>query len=233
MNNSAAQKYRHMKAVITGDIVNSTHISDHGKMIRSVKLIMQRLVEHGYVGAGRWELFRGDSFQLITEPEHALVAALILRSGFRGGVYRLASPLVVEDMLDESIDVRLGIGIGSIGKLSDPISESYGEAFTLSGMMLETISDGELRIIVSTPDAQLNVHFEMICRLVDIIINDWSENSSQAIYRNLLVGETQRETAGFLGISQPSVQNRLKIAHMDEIHYLLSYFKDQISRIIH
>lgn len=219
--------------MITGDIVNSTYISDHGKMIRSLKLIMQRLVEHGYVRAGRWELFRGDSFQLITEPEKALVAALILRSGFRGGVYRLVSPLVVEDMLDESIDVRLSIGIGGIGKLSDPISESYGEAFTLSGKMLETISDGELRLIVVTPDAQLNVHFEMICRLTDIIISDWSENSSQAIYRNLLLGETQRETAEFLGISQSSVQNRLKIAHMDEIHYILSYFQGQISQIVH
>jgi hypothetical protein len=222
-----------MKAVITGDIVNSTYISDHAKMIRSLKLIVQRLVEYGYVRAGRWEIFRGDSFQLVTEPEKALLTALILRSGFRGGVYRLASSLVVEDMLDESIDVRLSIGIGGIGELSDPISESYGEAFTLSGKMLETITDEGLRLIVVTPDEQLNVHFEMICRLMDVIINDWSENSSQAIFRNLLVGETQWETADFLGISQSSVQNRLKIAHMDEIHYRVSYFKGQISQIVH
>jgi hypothetical protein len=219
-----------MQAVITGDIVKSTYISDHAKMIRSLKLIMQRLVEQGYVRAGRWEIFRGDSFQLVTEPEKALLAALILRSGFRGGVYRLASPLVVEDMLDESIDVRLSIGIGGVGELTEPISESYGEAFTLSGKMLEDITGEELRLIVVTPDKSLNTHFEMICRLMDIIINDWSENSSQAIYRNLLLGETQRETAEFLGISQSSVQNRLKIAHIDEIHYFLNYFKTQISQ---
>ncbi|MCA1747115.1 MAG: SatD family protein [Bacteroidales bacterium] len=221
-----------MKAVITGDIIKSTYISDHAKMIRSLKLIMQRLVEHGYIRAGSWEIFRGDSFQLVTEPEKALLAALILRSGFRGGVYRFASPLVVEEMLDESIDVRLSIGIGSVGELTNPISESYGEAFTLSGKMLETITDEGLRLIVVSPDEQLNAHFDMICRLLDVIINDWSENSSQAIYRNLLAGETQRETAEFLGISQSSVQNRLKIAHMDEIHYLLSYFKDQILQIV-
>jgi hypothetical protein len=142
--------------------------------------------EYGYVRAGRWEIFRGDSFQLVTEPEKALLTALILRSGFRGGVYRLASSLVVEDMLDESIDVRLSIGIGGIGEVTDPISESYGEAFTLSGKMLETITDEGLRLIVVTPDEQLNVHFEMICRLMDVIINDWSENSSQAIFRNLI-----------------------------------------------
>jgi len=221
-----------MKAVITGDIVNSTYISDHAKMIRSLKLIMQRLVEHGYVRAGRWELFRGDSFQMVTEPEQALLTALILRSGFRGGVYRLASPLVVEDMLDESIDVRLSIGIGGIGEITDPISESFGEAFTFSGKMLETITEEGIQLNIVTPDAQLNVHFEMVCRLMGVIINDWSENSSQAIYRNLLVGETQQETADFLGISQSSVQNRLKIAHMDEIRYLLSYFKDQITNIV-
>ena len=221
-----------MKAVITGDIVNSTHISDPAKMIRSLKLVLQRLVEHGYVCAGMWGLFRGDSFQLVTEPVQALRTALILRSGFRGGVYRLASPLVVEDMLEECIDVRLGIGIGGVGAVSVPISESYGEAFTLSGKILETITGEVLRLIIVTPDAQLNVHFEMICRLTDILINGWSENSSQAVYRNLLVGETQRETAEFLGISQSSVQNRLKIAHMDEIHYLLSYFEGQISQII-
>lgn len=219
-----------MKAVITGDIVKSTYISDHAKMIRSLKLIMHRLVEHGFIRSSEWEIFWGDSFQLVTEPEKALLAALILRSGFRGGVYRLASPLVVEDMLDESIDVRLSIGIGGVGELTDPLSESYGEAFTLSGKMLEAMTGEGLRLTVVTPDAQLNRHFEMICRLMDIIINDWSENSSQAIFRNLLVGETQRETADFLGISQSSVQNRLKIAHIDEIHYLLSYFKDQISQ---
>ncbi|MCA1747419.1 MAG: hypothetical protein LC655_06955, partial [Bacteroidales bacterium] len=167
-----------MKAVITGDIIKSTYISDHAKMIRSLKLIMQRLVEYGYVPAGSWQIFRGDSFQLVTEPEKALLAALILRSGLRGGVYRFASPLVVEEMLDESIDVRLSIGIGSVGELTDPISESYGEAFTLSGKMLETITDEGLRLIVVTPDEQLNAHFEMICRLMDVIINDWSENSS-------------------------------------------------------
>jgi hypothetical protein len=221
-----------MKAVITGDIVNSTSISDHAKMIRSIKLIMQRLVEHGYVRAGMWELFRGDSFQVVTEPEQALLTALILLSGFRGGVYRLASPLVVEDMLDERIDVRLSIGIGSIGEITDPISESFGEAFTLSGKMLETITEEGIQLNIVTPDAQLNVHFEMVCRLMDVIINDWSENSSQAIYRNLLVGETQQETADFLGISQSSVQNRLKIAHMDEIRYLLRYFQDQITNIV-
>ena len=220
-----------MKAVITGDIIKSTYISDHAKMIRSLKLIMQRLEEHGYVRTGRWEIFRGDSFQLVTEPEKALLAALILRSGFRGGVYRLASPLVVEDMLDESIDVRLSIGVGGVGEVPDPISESYGEAFTLSGKMLEAITGEGLRLIVVTPDEQLNAHFEMVFRLMDVIISDWSENSSQAIYRNLLTGETQKETADFLGITQSSVQNRLKIGHIDEINYLLSYFKDQISQL--
>lgn len=222
-----------MNAVITGDIVNSTNISNHAKMIRSLKWIMQQLVEYGYVPAHRWEIFLGDSFQVITETEQALHTALILRSGFRGGVYRLASPLVVGEMLEERIDVRLSIGIGGIGEISDPISESFGEAFTLSGKMLETITDEGLRLLVVTPDAQLNVHFEMVCRLVDVLINKWSENSSQAIFRNLLVGETQKETADFLGISQSSVQNRLKIAHMDEIRYLLSYFQGQISQIAH
>ncbi|MCF8225808.1 MAG: hypothetical protein K9J30_08005 [Bacteroidales bacterium] len=221
-----------MKAVITGDIVNSTHISDHGKMIRSVKLIMERMVEYGFVPDKKWEIFRGDSFQLVTEPLQALKAALTVRSGFRGGVYRFVSPLVVEDMLEDCIDVRLSIGIGGIGELSDPISESYGEAFTLSGKMLETITEEGLRLNIATPDEQLNTHFEMVCRLLNVIINDWSENSSQAIYRNLLVGETQRETADFLGIAQSSVQNRLKIGHIDEIHYLLSYFENKISQIV-
>ncbi|HKK62781.1 MAG TPA: hypothetical protein VJ951_09480 [Bacteroidales bacterium] len=220
-----------MKAVITGDIIKSTYISDHGKMIRSLKLIMQRLVEHEYIQADGWEIFRGDSFQLVTEPDKALVAALILRSGFRGGVYRFVSPLVVEDMLTESIDVRLSIGIGNVGYLSTNISESFGEAFMLSGKMLETITERGLQLMICTPDEQLNAHFEMICRLVDVVINDWSENSSQAIYRNLIAGETQRETAEFLGISQSSVQNRLKIAHIDEIHYFLNYFKSQISQL--
>ncbi|MEX0987235.1 MAG: hypothetical protein WD052_07135 [Bacteroidales bacterium] len=217
-----------MKAVITGDIVKSSYISEPAKLIKSLKLILNEMDQLGIIERRMWEIFRGDSFQLVTAPEKALLASLVLRSGLQGGVYRLAPPLIVEDMLNETMDVRLSIGIGAVGELSDHLSESYGAAFTISGKMLEYIARDELKLLITTTDESLNKHFEVICRLTDIIISDWSENSSQAVYRNLLMDETQQETAGFLGISQSSVQNRLKIAHLDEIHHILAYFEEQI-----
>jgi hypothetical protein len=108
------------------------------------------------------------------------------------------------------------------------LSESYGEAFTLSGILLDRIELEERRICMTTADDELNSHLDIVCRLAGVLINEWSENSSQALYRHFLKNETQLETARFLGITQSSVHHRLRIAHLDEIHYLLSYFKEQI-----
>ncbi len=220
------------KAVITGDVVQSTTLSDRAKLLRSMKYVFRVLEGRRFIQKGHWTIFKGDSFQLITSPEKAFTTMVILRSAFTGGIYRFASPLVVDEMLPEIFDVRLSCGIGSVEAIPKQINEAYGEAFILSGKMLDTISEGDLRLILTTPVPYLNNHFEMACRMADMLIKEWTDRSAQAICRQLLYKETQVASAGFFGISQSSVQHRLKIGHYDEIRYLLTYFEQQIHTYI-
>ncbi len=216
------------KAVITGDVVQSTTLSDRAKLLRSVKYVFGALEDRRFIQKGHWTVFKGDSFQLITTPERAFATMMILRSAFTGGIYRFASPLVLDEMLPETFDVRLSCGIGTVEAIPKRINEAYGEAFILSGKMLDRISADDLRLILTTPASYLNDHFEVVCRMADMLIREWTDRSAQAICRKLLYSETQVASAAFFGISQSSVQHRLKIGHYEEIRYLLTYFEQQI-----
>jgi hypothetical protein len=148
-----------------------------------------------------------------------------------GGIYRLASPLATDDMLGEPIDTRLGIGIGPVESLDPELSRAFGPAFTLSGKGLQQISVEKLKILVSTGIADLDKHYEMICRLLDVLIHDWTEGAAQAVYLSFLSDATQVEVAGQLGLTQPSVQSRLKTAQMEELSRTIAYFSDQFGNL--
>ena len=221
-----------MKAVLTADIVDSTSHGAQAHIISSMRYLLQEMDDHGLIDPGLWQIFRGDSFQFVTSPEKAMLAALTTRAGLRGGVYRYCSPDTRDEMLKGGMDARISIGIGEVGEIPTNLSESYGEAFTLSGIVLDLIELEGRRLAVTTGDGKLNAHFDIICRLTGLIINEWTENSSQAIFRTLLYEETQEDTAAFLGISQSSVHHRLRIASMTEIRYLLTYFEQQIKEYL-
>lgn len=217
-----------MKAVITGDIVNSTELSDRDRVLRSLKYVFGSLADRQYIQRSHWTIFKGDSFQVITQPHLALRVMLVLRSAFTGGIYRLAARQEADAMLKETFDVRLSCGIGSTEKIPKKITEAYGEAFILSGKMLDEITRTEMRMMITTRNNDLNNHFEIICRFADLIVSDWTDRSAQAMYRRLLLDETQQESAQFFRISQSSVQHRLKIGRYEEIRYILAYFEEQM-----
>jgi len=221
-----------IQAVITGDIVGSTRINDPKRLIRSMEYLFNELDAHGCIVPGMWEIFKGDSFQLVADADRALEVSLLLRSGFRGMIYTLGNPLIADEMLQVPADARLGVGIGSVEHLEENLSRAYGEAFVLSGKQLQRLSEEKLCINVGVSDDDLARQLEMMCRLADVIIREWTANSAQAVYRMMLTGGTQGEVASFIGITQPSVQSRLQSAHFDEIRDLLSYFSDQIGKFV-
>jgi len=218
------------QAVLTGDVINSTGIGDHDKLIKSMKHVLNEVSEQGLIKKDQWAFFGGDSFQVVTGPGEGLKVALILRAAFRGGIYRYFSPLVLDEVLDSVFDVRISIGLGETGEIPGILTEAFGEAFILSGEMLKIISKGDLRLLITTSDKALNEHLEILCILADPYIRGWSEKSSQAVYRKLLLNETQEESAAFFGISQPSMQHRLKIARLDEIEALDRYYRNQAEK---
>ena len=86
-----------MIAVLTGDIVNSREVSAQ-KWLKELKYA---LAFHGREKKD-WEVYRGDSFQLRIEVQHALAAALRIKANMKQF---------------KELDVRIGIGIGEIKSL--------------------------------------------------------------------------------------------------------------------
>jgi hypothetical protein len=201
-------------AVITGDIVNSRHIEKKELLVATLQTIFNE-IENVFTFQNKFEIFRGDSFQsLLKDPKHALRVAILVRIG-----------LQKESPIGNMWDARIGIGIGEVNYIKDNIKISNGEAFELSGNSLDMMKKSEQRIQIQFYENQYNETFKTLNMLADAIVNRWSKNACVVIYRRLLFGEKQAETAQILNISQSAVQQRFTNANFDAIQTYINYFE--------
>jgi hypothetical protein len=201
-------------AVLTGDVVGSSKLPPE---------LRERLHEGLQVGidnvgsGSEGEIFRGDSFQIVLdEPARALRAALRMRCHLRA-----SSP----NALGKPLDTRVAVGIGKVSFRAEKVIESDGEAFQLSGRGLdELLSTRKRRLMIRTPDAELNTSLDVICAFLDAMVNGYSARQAEAVGL-LLDGMKQTEIAQRIGIGQSSVNQRIQSAHWPAIEYALGYFE--------
>jgi hypothetical protein len=217
------------KAVITGDIVNSREVEDMQALLQVLKNIPKE-IEKALNTSIKLEVYRGDSFQMLIEhPEEAMKVAILTRC-------KLRSKTPYSDTDDQNIpldalwDARISVGIGQVNTAAERIVESTGEAFEISGNQLDEIKKTKDRLRFCTNWKDLNHQFETLAKLSDAIISRWTLSSSEATYRRLLFGETQKEIAQKLEISQPAVHKRLNIANVDAIENMLNYLNLTIKK---
>ena len=125
-------------AVLTGDIVNSSSMSDERlKRVRSIVLNSAEAIAGWQedLVAGDAEFFRGDSWQvLLTQPGFSLRAATFVRTR----------------LLASETDSRISVGIGDVSTIDKKrISLSSGEAFTLSGQALDALKRSGVFLVMS------------------------------------------------------------------------------------
>lgn len=148
------------------------------------------------------EIFRGDSFQLLlSEPEKALLTAILLRAGLR------IIPHHPEDERQYT-DARIAIGVGELSSRAESLGMSDGEAFRLSGRGLDEMKRRE-RLIIKTLWDEVNEEMEVACALSEAIISRWTHARAAIIYSYLLSGKTQQALAKEFGITQGAVSQRL------------------------
>lgn len=197
-----------MKAVITGDVIDSRK-SESFEWVESLKSVLSL---YGKT-PGDWEIFRGDSFQLMLKAEFAMLAALHIKAVMRAAA---------------SLDVRMGIGIGTVKHRAEKITESNGEAFVLSGSCFESLKKQTLG--VKTTDASINKALNIMLGLALLAIDDWSATVGRVISARIEHPEkNQQELAVFLERSQSSISDALKRGGWDEIMLLENYYREQIS----
>jgi hypothetical protein len=199
-----------MKAIITGDIVNSRSV-DAKKWLLKLKKVLRLFGNE----PKDWEIYRGDSFQLKIESENALLAAILLKSQIKQF---------------KELDIRMSIGIGEVDYEASKITESNGSAFLRSGECFETLKK-EL-LAVSSPSKAFDKTMNVMLSLAGLSMDNWTPLSSEIIQLSLENPKmTQLEMAKLLDKSQSNISIALKRGGFDEIQKLLTYYKEEVINI--
>ncbi|MBU2920766.1 SatD family protein [Winogradskyella psychrotolerans] len=187
-------------AVITGDIINSRTKTNPNIWIEPLKDALSYL-QHN---TSKWQIFRGDSFQIEFESYHnCLNATAYIKSCIKS---------------IKGLDVRIAIGIGKKSYEGKNVSESNGEAFIYSGEIFEKLKKEKQNIKLKTKDEYLNKEVNLYFKLALIAMDNWTVNSAQIIKLSLEnPNMIQSELASIIGISQDAVSKRKKRAYLNEI----------------
>ena len=225
--------------MITGDIVGSSAVKDRAFLNMAIKEAFDGIkAEKEYGMLRSFEIYRGDSFQGVLDPVHALRAALSIRARLRQwkgpasitsvsrGKKTSKRPLSIP--LGLLPDARIAIGIGTVSYRSSKVMESDGEAFKLSGHALDGLGKSTGRLALLTPWEEVNMETGASMQLLDALVNKWSSASAQAMFHYMVKGSTQSELSEMLDISQPAVHKRLVAADQLAIHAALERYEQLI-----
>lgn len=199
-----------MKAVITGDIINSRKVAS-ALWMGDLKGIL-----NAYGNEPKdWEIYRGDSFQLVVDPRDALEIALLIKATIKQ--YK-------------ALDVRMAIGVSTVDYTADKITESNGNAFVNSGECFEGLKKQTLGI--QTPWSEFDETFSIIFQLVVLFADNWTTTSAEIIKKALENPNiNQKELALALNRkSQSSISASLKRAGYEELKNVIAYYKQEIKK---
>jgi hypothetical protein len=200
------------KAVITGDIIHSSQLSDYSK-ITLMDEVNEVLNSFGKKKIMRAEIYRGDSFQcLINQPKNALRIALSIKTYIRS-------------LSDESVyDARLSIGIGKVDLVMKQLSLSNGEAFHISGRLIDEMKKHKKGISIASAD-NYNAELQMESILLDALLAKTSALQCKVI--NLkLNGHTEIQIANLLKITQSAVNYRSNSSNWNAIDAMVKRFEN-------
>lgn len=203
-----------IQAVITGDIVNSTRITS-SKLSRLTRRMGDLFKEN------KMEFYRGDSFQAhVKNPKDALRLALLCRTA------------AIDISRDEknSSDVRVSIGIGNITGAVRILKTAKGEAFVLSGRMLDEIIKTEQRLAITCANNLANEGLQVIADYINSIFQLMTAKQAEVIFE-LLQGQQQQAVAKKLKKTKSSIHQRVTAGRWPEIEKLLLQYENIINLI--
>ena len=199
-----------MVAVLTGDIINSRQ----GNVVQWLDILKQTLSKYGQA-PHQWDIYRGDSFQLVTTPQDALFIALHIKAAIKQ---------------NDNYDVRIAIGLGQQTHNAKKIAESNGPAFINSGEAFEALKKQTLTIKSNIPDwdQPLNI----MLNLAVLTANNWSSTVATVILAVLEhPTKNQKQIADQLNKSQSNISAALKRGGYEEIMQLNHYYQNQIIKL--
>lgn len=192
-----------MTAVITGDIIHSRKVASE-VWLPKLKTYFESVTDQ----PGSWEIYRGDSFQLELPVTEALRIAFCIKALVK---------------TNNTIDVRMGIGIGDKGYTGTKVTESSGTAFIRSGHRFEQLKDQTLAI--ESASEEVDADFNLLLKLAGFIADNWKPATSETIFHMLNKPDLlQKELAQQLGKSNATVNKALKRGAYDELLEVIHLF---------
>lgn len=212
-------------AVISSDIINSSQFDEQAFL--NTMHVLEEPAGTYLTNKGEPVLSsRGDSFQLMTvDIQHSFMKAIYLKSFFK------KQQIGLKDEKEKApIDIRISLAVGLAKEIPDHIGKSMEEPFVLSGRALDQMKKKKQSFIISTSHEEYNKEFELICSFLDHLFNGWTLAQAEVIYY-LVQGYKQKEIAGMLNLSQPSVSNRIQLANWNLIEKTNRRFLEIVEKI--
>ena len=203
------------KAVITGDIIQSTRLTNEQKIniFNAIRGYLKRLKKDYEVKS---ELFRGDSFQcLVNDPGDVLRIALLIKTFIRSlnpsDIYNITKKSDGKKKTDTPIttwivDARIAIGIAEVAVETKTLASSSGKAFYLSGFLLDDIKNSKQHLAIDSDD-KYSEEWRTESILLDAIIR--KTTALQCVVINYKLNfMTETEISNELNIGQSAVNQR-------------------------
>jgi len=206
-------------AVMSGDIVMSSRLEREAREALPGVLKQAAAALREFLGDAvplDIDVYAGDSWQLLlTRPGSALRAAVFLRA-------------FLLDRAD-GLDTRIAVAIGGIDFVpGERVSEGDGEAFRLSGRLLQESDPGRRMRFASSHLSDAGT-WDVAFGLLDAIITqNWSAKQARAV-SGALRGWPLARTAELWDprISDPSVAGHLRKAGWPAVERGIKYFEQQ------
>jgi len=191
-----------MIVIITGDIINSRQVNTK----LWLPLLESSLARYASK-KGKWEIYRGDSFQLELSTNQVFEAVIYIKSAMKSV---------------QGLDVRMGIGIGEKDYEGESLKKSNGQAFVYSGETFDALNKETLKI--KTPWNDLNEQVNIYLDLLAFIIHNWNANISSTVYYSIENKHlNQAELTKKIGKKQSQISRELKKAGYDYVLKTINY----------
>jgi len=205
-----------IKAVITADVVNSSSLAKI--RMNALKRSIEQILKNSEI---RYSFYRGDSFNVVCEPDMALLTVCKLRT---------MAIQASDESKDSFIDIRIAIGIGIVEEPFKEMSTAKGEAFILSGREMDQMEKDGPRLSIRCADPVIDTGMAAIALFMDFILRKMTLRQARVI-NELLYGSTQVKVAGKLHKSQSTINKHANASHWKELERLMEVYQKLTSLI--
>jgi hypothetical protein len=189
--------------VITGDIIGSTKLEAKDKT--AISAVLGELEKNS---KGQYDYFiRGDSFQVLMKNE-GLSEALKIKFYLK---------------FKTGYATRIALGIGEVNYLDSKLSNSDGPAFWLSGQGLDEMKALNTLNSIHLENKEFQADWNIYAQTLDYLERQLTNNQAEVLYW-LLMNKTQQEIAEEIGITQSSVNRRIKATGWDLLQMIISHY---------